>query len=643
MRDSAGPTDARRDRPDRAVRVALWLAWTELRRSALPGTAPDGRDFQVLIFFLILLSLFVSLLLSLQAGLLDRVADSLMGKVETAGYPIVITAALHTPYKVDRAIVEAFTAEGPPQGDITVPPTLRVPDLELHPFRILYGSEGTLGFGRSDRDPDAPPAWQATQGGSATPFNGWAVRRAHDPLWAWAMEHASAPSGKAVGLFPDAPPIVLNVALFESFDYAAYRAGLAKDLPAPLVALTAPASADGVRPRDLDILWLRANVGVGPKPLVPFRAHWIPNIPAAEPITYLVPAGLMAAFQRSGIWPGFRLFPEHGSGEGRRVSLLQVFPAPGRAQEAAKAAEALDACLGGGDARQPGALPRWRFEDPLPLAIVTFCVTKAGLPDMETPAPPGGPVQAVRAETVASVPYTVTSDDHLVIPCDAVGTDGRERLDGCGMSDHGAGRYDFLTGFNGATVYVPRRDRIPETRDALLGVRRDETQVFWIAPSYDRALDRFHFIESVLSAARLPLVGVGFVFALFLTAFFLTVVISHRRRTYGLMLAQGFGARTVLFAVATQVLVAALIAVPAGFLLAGLLRGGFSWIGWDADVQHLARETLGLHGVDILPPPDPLTLVVAGLAILASSLLLLGGTLLLLPLRHRTEPTDLLK
>jgi len=652
----------------RALGLALWLGWMEVRRSAFGLRAPDSRDFRELILFLSLLSLFVSLMLSVQAGLLDRLADSFLGKVDEAGFPLVAMAGLNTLEKIDRSVLAAFKPPGSNDagsgsgeaGVLKVPPALPTLGLSAHPFRILYGDEQVFGFKPA---PDAEAAWQPRLRGQRTPFDGWAVLTDSDPLWTWAMARLEKPDSVETH-FPESPPLILNLAAFEHLDYATYRNTLLGALPEPLVDDTAPdftvdpdtGAADPGDLRSLEVLWLWESVRPGEPRAIPFRAHWVDRFPAIDSIAYLVPASVVAALEQAARWPDFELFPEQGPGGGRRIAMLQLFPSPGETPTWDAALASLAACLSPVAERLPGTLPQWRFDRPQPPALVDACLAAAGLPeaaggvgtttgaDAGVPAAAlSGPVRAVRMETVAGTPYGLEPPGYLDVPCAVVGTTSAGLFSGCDGSQAEWGRVDFLTGFDGATTYTRWRDRLRETRDALLGLRRADSQVFWIAPSYERALDRFHFIEGVLSAARMPLIIVGSVFTLFLLLFFLGVLVAHRRRTYALMLAHGLDASAVRIAVAMQVMVAAAIGIPLGFLGAALVRGAMTWSGADADVQRLARETLGTDGVEIMPTPDPALLgwSAAALAVLSMTLLLVR--LAALPLRNGTEPTELLR
>jgi len=645
------------------LRFSLWLSWMEIRRSAFGLTAPDSRDFRELILFMALLSLFVSLMLSVQAGLLDRLADSFLGKVDEAGFPLVATAGLNTLQKVDRTVLNAFEptqdAEAPTTAFPNAPPALTVPRdlrtlrLAAHPFRVLYGSEGVFGFQPA---PDADDAWKARLGGRQMPFDGWAVLTETDPLWAWGMARSHSQSDETRTPFPNAPPIMLNLAAFGHLDYAAYRAALLKNLPEPLVDATAPrltvdAATGAARAADLrtlDVIWLWEGIRPGVREAIPFRAHWVDRFPAMDMMSCLVPADVVAVLERSATWPGFTVFPEHGVGEGRRVRVLQIFPASSATGPLEATVAMLSACLSPLGEPSRGGLPQWRFERPQPLAVVDACLTAANLPPVAhanggVVSTASGPVRAIRLETVISSSYRTEPAGYLEIRCDEIGMARQGLVGGCTERDIGLGRIDFLSGFDGATIYTEQRDRLRQTRDALLGLRRGHNQVFWIAPTYERAMDRFHFIEGVLSAARVPVIVVGGAFAVFLLLFFLGVLVSHRRRTYALMLAQGLDAASVRFIVAVQVAIATLVAIPLGILGAVLVRKGLSWSGANDVVQRLARETLGTDGVEIMPAPDPVMLGWAAALLLGLSMLLLLARLAAMPLRSRTEPTDLMR
>src|SRR5258708_1537109 len=144
----------------------LWLAWKEWRRALY--RAPTDRDFLYLTFLLGLLIALGLAAVSFERGLLTKYADSLLGRIEPYGFPVVAITDPNRPTQIDRNDIEVFGLDRRQnQTKIQIPD--KVAEYKLYPY-TLTGNMLTIVSDPRAHDPD---------------FVGWAVYH-NDPLWIWA-------------------------------------------------------------------------------------------------------------------------------------------------------------------------------------------------------------------------------------------------------------------------------------------------------------------------------------------------------------------------------------------------------------------------------------------------------------------------
>ncbi len=621
------PADAARDRVPPWLRLA---AREYVRAFGPPGPGnPGGRDFLWLTALLGLVVMLAVTLIGVRGGLMDRFADSLLGKLESTGVPLWVMTNPERPGGFDAAARALFDDAAAGLGDLSL-----FPYHEIEPGDPLLRLPGAEGRG---------------DGAAAPPLQGWAVS-VDDPLWRWALDRAGAGAGAGAGVRDragdGAAPLpliaVVNRAALGGLDLAAYRARLAAARPRAEVLDRALAALDraedGLGTPDHVAFDLR---GPGGPALYPMRAVFVASLPALNRVAFLVARETYDALGRAGAYPALRYFPE---GEGRAVArvrglgFLDVIDRPpgafAPAPDGRDAVDRLGDCLGTVPVRD-GVDIQFSFAGPMPARPVRDCLARHGLAD-----DPDLVLERVSGDALARGP-----DGGLVAPCGRLPP--RELAPADRDACHAQGpRHPVAVppapAPVTANVYVPDRDRVLAARDRLQALRLDGKRVVYLNPLYQDALQRFAFLTRTLAWLQLPVLGLGTALVIVLLVIQISVVTGHRRRHYALLLTHGLRAREVGWLLQAETAMATLCGGAAGLAVAEAVKRALNRLFLSGDAGALARTELGLPAVTLVPPigVGPALAVIVGVGALAAAVLALQAHRL--PLGSKTTPTDLL-
>jgi hypothetical protein len=665
-----------------------WLAWREFARGVFSRKAPGGRDFLLLSLVLVGLMATSGILLAVRNGLVDGLAYSLLGGGPDLDLPIAVrrhgeqqiagleaNRVLHGRFSTVTVVApSAITLPAPSASSRTDPEDAPIRanghgedglgDLTFAPYWKLEGSEHDPGFPPPPedlKDESGRPIQPDTR--AEQPMFGWALPPA-DPLWNW-VAHYRIGSGPLPPADRLRPWLVLNLAAFRDFDYAAYRHWLEDELPKPVfdqLALPQPpdsspdtgvsgiparATQATATPPDgkvdawsalrktllaFDHMYLDTWLGAGAAEPVRYQVIWVEGLPVTEQVTYLLPlaihhAAAAARLQQPGGW--IRWFPEVGdTDDGKRLQSLSVEPLTYQSEEkdAADALQRVADCLKVSPAALRDGLPQW-----LPWNWYEACARSTGLDETRFTIRPG---------TESAHPLTAPRPLVLGgVPCDLL--DARYRLAATGggcEADLLRNRPAFL-----ANVLAPTRQTLFAAVPRLEQARDPEgNRYFFLDPNYRNALDRFHFVLALVEWGQWPIVLGLFAFGGYVLGIVIHGLLGHRRIDYGLLLSRGVTVGTLRALLLWQVTMAVALAA----LLALLILFG-AWIVVNAlfapsEAAAMGRG-LGVAGQQVLVFPSALELAaLLGVTWLLTTVLV-PVTMYFAGIRNNCEPIQLLK
>lgn len=637
-----------------------WQAW----RKPL-GRTPGGRDFLRLSFLIALVAAIANMAGSVEVGLLNRMGDSLIGRMGDHGFPVLLLpGAWHD--SIDRQTLGLF-ANYPGEGAVGAPAGGSVAAaLDIYPL-VAFGIQNDplvnaaiREFGAGpERDADPNARVRLLGGGAAgadglpaaaplpADVQGWAVLTS-DPLWQWAGAPAADPGALPLTL-------VLSRAVFAAdFDLAAYRDALDRALPPALTARDAQAAtATG-----LDHLWLGLRTGEA----VRFDVRWVDSFPGIADVGMLVPLETYLALKAL---DGLRGTPAGSeaqlylgpAGEGAGIRYREL-----RLREGADVADAgtrdtvarFAHCLGAGVEirRIDYVLTPVDPSRPVTAELLDLCRTQVGqdLPGVLDPDEVRGIAAGFVAGGYVTVPCAIAVD-----AMDFVTEDDRA-LCRDGAADRPV-RYDaFRDGFTRAVAYVQDRAGLTATVGALSAITGDGGhRVFFFAPTYQASLDRYTFLSATLDWLKWPLMTIAAALGIYLLALQIGTVTEHRRQQYGLLLAIGCPPARVAAMVAAQILLSTIVGTAIGGGLAEGLKLVVNASYAASDAMALGTGALGIRDSDLLPfgilfPVGPAAvraildnLVLMGVLSIAALLTLFFITRLRFWLNRCTTPAGLMQ
>ncbi|EBA07918.1 hypothetical protein SSE37_01655 [Sagittula stellata E-37] len=399
--------------------------------------------------------------------------------------------------------------------------------------------------------------------------------------------------------------------------------------------------------------------------IVEVPAFWVDSLPGPDQVGFFFPIATEAALRRlpfgcfaPGFDPGTEgidegvYFPKAQGQSSTRIAeieLLGVAQSLGQ-EETDTYAKALSACLGpmpmpgaseGIGAKGDGWLTHLRSEDQL-----AQCEAISGV------------IPEIRRHQF------VTKRDSLAWHVTAEGKveplDKTVPLPSCMRS--GSDSIPVFADLRHAMIYLPEGIDIISARDIILGYKwpfefsrptatdpnaavLSEKNIFDFAPSYERAIARFAYLEELASHLRLPLGLALGVLAMLLVVILLFGTINNRRTEFGWLMAEGRSMRFVRGFFMAQLCVVLALVVPTGL--------AFYWFAADVLNVHfersqavdLAEKQLGQVDLFVIDPSSSTMIwpVVMTFVLTVIALPMIFGPLrLIFQSKHRQSPIRLI-
>ena len=545
---------------------------------------PGGRDFVWMTLASVLLIGVGLGLVVVYEGLLNRFADSLIGNIEGHGSPIWVTNDFSSPGALNRDLYQRFAnadgvaqqvgQQGRRQADDLLKQATFHPYLEMGSYNKLVALPN-------------PAIWTERHNGRENDFRGWAVTR-DDPLWQWSKGQGGRPAELNRDR-PGAPlDIVLNATMFKNhFNLDAYLARMTDVLPIPLHAKLPNA---GSSPRDIETLWLQVGAVAENRELHEFQIHWVDSLPALQEMAFLLPMSTVNVLEVREHKPEFIYFPEAEGGIAERVRELVLFEADRHPEPLRKLQEAA-ACL---KVAQPdvGIDAIVTIVPPMPIDRLSACLNVDDYPadDFEKVSVRSDPVQVAALD--------------VWVPC--VRLNERDWLseDRAACAENESENLARIKGGNnffGANIYVSDRADILDTKDHLVALGDGETQLFYLGPLYQDAVQRFSFLNNTLYWLQFPLLFGWVSFALYLFYISIKSVTDHRKVHYGILMANGVGRWGLKSILAFQCLLSLSIGAILAFLLVDGSVSVLNAFFLDSEAAEIGRYSMGLGQLSLLP------------------------------------------
>ena len=597
------------------------LAWLEWARSFSPRNSGGGsgrRDFlwlTVLLFLTTVLGLF---LWGSKQGAQAQFIDVSLGNVPGYGVPIWIRknfAEGRNP-GINASLIGRIDALG--AGDVRTFPyrqvdgQLRLPELEE--VRFSKNGEGRI--------------WSSSDTSRQPTFRGRAVS-VRDPLW---PQSPGSEAEIATGSLP--LTLVLHRELFERH----FRCeGYAEALAGTFARLEVDAQPNDPLWCIGDAIWLEAKVK-NRWERTRFRVTWTDEIPAMEPVVFLIPLHTLLALELLDEAAEAEIFLEGEGTAARRIAGLFL-----KTPEAdlGSRLDRFKSCLGG---TTPDGVSI-RFATARTWEQVQSCAVFAELQvaDRSSMQPSA---DLTVAEEITSETLTLDAEGRLEFPCSLLHRKRRDRLD-CEDGEM-VDPYTLKDVFREAIVYVADPSDVLPKAEAIEALRVDGDagrggqpgRAVHLQDVYQDAITRLAFIVRVVNLLSGHYTVFFAIFLLVLFGVQIALVIVHRRFIYGVLLAKGFSRSELFWLVESQVTLSASLGLTVAICLLELMQRLLNW-GMDkllTDSRFVGR--ISRHS-DILP----ISLVdyaSAGILIFVMTWCLTAFFMGILCARGRDEPCQLL-
>lgn len=534
----------------------MWqrLGWIEWQRSLILGK--PNRDFFWLTALLFLTLLLACLLWGSQQGLLNKFVDVSVGYIENAGIPIWV--ATNPPKTIKRE-------------------TLQNSSFKLYPYREVERMDVAL--------LDDKAIWDEKnrEEDKKAPFMGWAVLF-DDPLWKMSKKHQEEVGETSLPL-----TIILNQSLFRKyFNCDAYVSKLQSLLPFlkkpvkqendPLYCLS---NEDGK-----EELWLDVRVGAD-RELLPFHVEWQLHIPTMQDLAFLFPLSTLNTLKVARNYTELEYYP-----------LIQLNPQMTRVKEVSwlygenTTIEPVKSCFPEWVENSDGS--RITFRKPIAKEWVIRCAKYHNLTLQMTPEElMSGAFLQITEEVPNRYSFQYdTAGNILTVSCqqpnckvcqkenllrEALGISSDKAISCAGDQL----QIDAITatgGYSYAFAYV-------ESRQQLVGKVAEITnfpsgqpnKAFYIPSTYEDALVRFMFVEKVMSILEKFYSPIFVIFLVVLLLIQIGIVITHRKRNYGIYLSKGIFWYEVRNMVLLQVTLSFLLAVVLTLVAGEVMQQVLVW------------------------------------------------------------------
>jgi len=530
------------------------LAWTEWHRSAGLGGKPN-RDFLWLTGLLSLTLILALLLYGGREGLLNKFVDVSVGYLEGAGIPIWLTAESATG-GIDREVLQQVSSQL---------------NIKLYPYREVECHEVNL---PSQKCADTNKIWDET----TVLFDGWAVTF-NDPLWKKGMTNqptSTVHSNDSSGLPLD---IILNRSLFEQYFNCAAYVDILQKKPLPFTLPTATEQSDKLYCLANGTLWLEVK---GNQELLPFRIHWQSHIPTMQNLAFLFPVSTLNTLKLVKRYPnlGLKYYPEAQFQKTTRVQKLKIRASKKELSE--EVMKNLLSCLQNPNQKRS----RLTLKRPLPKDWVAACAKQNQIPFKTGNHRPSPPYLSITQES-ESHDFHYDADDYLTLlcpnnsacqPCQTLSRLPKKlgkKVD-CGETQAIIDIIAANSPYYKAFAYVKDRAALSEQVENLKDFQlpHQESNAFYIHPTYEDALVRFQFIDKIMSILEWVYVIFFPIFLGMLLSVQVSIVINHRQHNYGILLAKGMSWEQVRGIVFLQIAIS--FAVAMGIAL--VIDEGMQWL-----------------------------------------------------------------
>jgi hypothetical protein len=579
------------------------LAWTEWRRSFFKGQ--PNRDFWWLTILLFLTLILALLLWGGREGLLNKFVDISVGYIEDTGIPIWL--ATNNIRGIDSNLLQNKE--------------LSQQNIKLYPYHEVECHEVNLpnqvcGFTNK--------IWDETK----VNFDGWAVS-VEDPLWKMGITKPSeklkiqAFQANRSGLPLE---IILNKSLFtQYFNCPAYRNALqAKQLPFTIPNI----QADKLSCLANGILWLELKINKN-KELIPFQIHWQSHIPTMQNLAFLFPLSTLNTLKLvvNDKLPALRYYPEAQANQITRIKALKI--KRGKEELSVESMEKLTICLQNPETKRY----QLTLTKPLPKTWVAACAKQSGIP--------------LKGENKISRPFLKITDEFdshyfqydrdgsLTLscrgnspcpPCQKILALQDKLGENVTCDATQAKIHDIIaaTGsYQRAFAYVESRTDLATQIEKLKNFQLPEqdSQAFYIHPTYDDALVRFQFIDAIMIIINKFYSPFFLAFLIILLLVQVGIVITHRQHNYGILLAKGMSGGQVRRMVFLQIGISFGAAIFISILIGELMQGLLAWQLESVITQKPFIDHIIASQLDLLPLSWLDYLLVGGIALIILSII----------------------
>ena len=638
---------------------AVWrrLAWLEFVRAfSKPGQpVPGGREMFNMTAISALLIALIALAAATQEGLLTNFANSALGHVPGAGFPLRVGTSPEVARGGDwtdevlmlfgnrqSLVVDAPTDEAAVVTAFSRFSMYPYVDIEAHAEIILPGYEEQARTGRRSTEVSQKSSWiDATRDGSRVRFVGWATGL-DSPLW-----RSSAGAGE---LEDQIRTIVLNRNIFKQhFNIDAYVAKIRSVLPGEVVDRWVSRTRASGEPQSL-YLFLKQSTE-RPFQIAEFKAIWIDSIAAFQKIAYLIPAETYRAIVIASSSDGLSFPGWLGNRETARFGAVK-FSDVDRAESpvTSQKIKLFSTCIvGPADIPEPDGFAdvEIALRNVMARSWVDACLQKIDMRDRDDLA---HLTEVSRDDVTPGAGVIMLS---CPPPMDTVSRTEEEQC--ATRSQKSIRASPFRIGGTGL-IYAPDRRALGDLHKALLTPTENGSRPFYLSEVYQNSLQRFEYLTATLNWIILPFGAFGLFMLGYFLNFIIGTLVENRRVHYGVLISRGLS----IFSVYRMVWLQMLYANMAGTLMAlamveplkMLLNHNFGL----SEASQLANKELGILSpklIESLNFHDSSTLLYT-MSISATYLLLgfvfslLFGTVIStarlwrLPMRPSTLPISLL-
>jgi hypothetical protein len=494
-----------------------------------------------------------------RAGLLERMVDTLLGRVPGYGVPIWLTSELSLGEAIGRQNLKRLSAH-----DLSY--------YHIHPYREVQPADVSI------------PGVHGKKNEKTEKIRGWAVYPS-DPLWKRAVQENSVQdfkNGREIGLPLE---IVLDKKIFaQEFNSRTYWEALKGKLPHFIFqSLPVPVSeTDHLSSLKNNIIWLKIKTGwhADPYEYLPFKIRWSSNrIQALERLWFLFPLSTYHAIEIFQGIEGF-YFPESEGKVQDRVKVLSIYDPDQKYRPSD--IHAFHRCLGHSTIKKNRDEYMIHLDaHPLARPWVDACAKQFDMTikgERYIPPPHINIDQTERSIALSYLnngylhfprgipPFLKPFADNIDDTHDTDDTnninDIKNNTNHTNHTNHTLKKVDAVSytgGFHYVMAYIPQRILLMEAVKKITGITKkninglEDIPMFYVHPTYRDALARFGFLSKIVDVFKWPTFLFFSLFVVMVLFIQLGNLVDHRRHHYGFLLSMGYEKKDIYLMIGAQI------------------------------------------------------------------------------------------